>query len=149
MLKSKVMPACGNTDCAVSSGICGALTFGSGELDDNGYWKNPCVLCALAWKSWDDGTDDVVWPDPPPLLTFKQMIRVLEGPMGIIKKGTDPFVADERRKINTSYKKLRTTRENKATDKAILADIGQCMLKASSTWLAQQFDYRAIREASD
>jgi len=149
MPRAAVMPACKNEDCAVSSGICGALTFGYGDLDDHGYWQHPCVLCALAWKSWDDGTDDTVWPDPPPLLTFKQMIQVLEGPMGIIKKGTDPFVADERRKINVAYKKLRTTRECHASDKAILSDIRQCMLNASATWLEEQFEYRAIREASD
>ena len=30
---------CGNEDCCASTGICGRITFGSGELDDHGYWE--------------------------------------------------------------------------------------------------------------
>jgi len=29
-------------DCHVSSGVHDCLTFGTGELDDNGFWENPC-----------------------------------------------------------------------------------------------------------
>ena len=39
------MKACGNPNCSVSTGICGSQTFGSGELDDNGYWEHPCGAC--------------------------------------------------------------------------------------------------------
>lgn len=33
-------------DCSFSTGICGSLTAGSGELDYNGYWEHPCFECA-------------------------------------------------------------------------------------------------------
>jgi len=42
------MTACGNTDCGVSTGICGELTFGSGTLDPDGYWEIPCETCREA-----------------------------------------------------------------------------------------------------
>jgi hypothetical protein len=37
---------CGNPDCSVSTGVDGALTHGSGRLDDYGYWEHPCAVCA-------------------------------------------------------------------------------------------------------
>lgn len=43
-------PACGHMDCGVSSGIDGSLTFGSGMLDDYGYWEHPCSVCARAFE---------------------------------------------------------------------------------------------------
>lgn len=46
--------------CGVSSGICGRMTFGSGELDPNGYWEFPCKPCARAHKA--DHPDCEVWP---------------------------------------------------------------------------------------
>lgn len=39
------MSACGKK-CGASTGICGSITFGSGELDTNGYWEFPCFACA-------------------------------------------------------------------------------------------------------
>lgn len=51
---------CGNRACKVSTGICGSLTFGSGELDPNGYWEYPCEVCAEAHLSRHP--NDVVWP---------------------------------------------------------------------------------------
>ncbi|KKL84752.1 hypothetical protein LCGC14_1961570 [marine sediment metagenome] len=42
------MKACGHKDCKVSTGIHEGLTFGRGELDDNGYWEIPCDICARA-----------------------------------------------------------------------------------------------------
>jgi len=33
-------------DCHVSTGIHVCLTFGTGELDDNGFWEFPCYECA-------------------------------------------------------------------------------------------------------
>lgn len=41
---------CGNSDCSVSTGIHEGLTFGSGELDNNGYWEKPCKICAAGWE---------------------------------------------------------------------------------------------------
>ena len=38
--------SCGNYNCSTSSSVLDFLTFGSGELDDNGFWENPCPVCA-------------------------------------------------------------------------------------------------------
>ena len=40
---------CKNKDCSSSTGICGSITFGYGDLDDNGYWEFPCETCAKAF----------------------------------------------------------------------------------------------------
>lgn len=37
---------CRNKKCSVSTGIHEGLTFGSGELDNCGYWSRPCYACA-------------------------------------------------------------------------------------------------------
>jgi hypothetical protein len=34
--------------CHVSTGIHDFLTFGTGHLDDNGFWEHPCAECARA-----------------------------------------------------------------------------------------------------
>jgi hypothetical protein len=39
---------CGNPNCSCSTGIHGGLTFGSGQLDEHGYWTRPCRVCAAA-----------------------------------------------------------------------------------------------------
>jgi len=55
------MPACGNRDCKVSTGICGSITFGCGDLDEHGYWEYPCEVCARAYeKSYP--ADGPCWP---------------------------------------------------------------------------------------
>ena len=35
-----------NKQVQVSTGICGSLTFGHGDLDDCGYWSEPCSEAA-------------------------------------------------------------------------------------------------------
>lgn len=30
-------------NCRVSTGIDNSLTFGTGYLDDNGFWEHPCL----------------------------------------------------------------------------------------------------------
>jgi hypothetical protein len=52
--------ACGNPECGVSTGVVSGLTFGSGELNDNGYWEHPCFECARAYEA--DNPGEVVWP---------------------------------------------------------------------------------------
>ena len=42
---------CGNSECSISTGICGSLTFGSGRLDDYGYWAKPCYVCRDAFRA--------------------------------------------------------------------------------------------------
>lgn len=37
---------CGDPKCSVSTGIHDGLTFGSGNLDFNGFWEHPCNTCA-------------------------------------------------------------------------------------------------------
>lgn len=48
---------CGRIECSVSTGIhndessqLSGLTFGSGALDEFGYWSRPCALCARAFE---------------------------------------------------------------------------------------------------
>lgn len=40
------MKPCNNPECSVSTGIHEGLTFGHGGLDHNGFWSEPCKLCA-------------------------------------------------------------------------------------------------------
>ena len=53
--------ACENPKCSCSTGIHEGLTFGSGELDDWGYWEEPCDVCARAYeKNYPDAGK--CWP---------------------------------------------------------------------------------------
>lgn len=52
---------CANPKCATSTGIHDGLTFGSGELDDSGYWSEPCGKCARAHESTDKD-HEACWP---------------------------------------------------------------------------------------
>jgi len=145
MSSAKTFPACGNDGCTISSGICGALTFGHGELDDDGYWEHPCILCASAWLRWDDGEEDTeVWPKPPPIFTFQQMIQVLEVPMGKNPTGRleDTDVMGERVRLHHMYKSLRTTDNTNRSDGMVLTDISNCLEVARAMWLEEQFKLR-------
>jgi hypothetical protein len=42
---------CNNPNCGASTGIHGGMTFGSGRLDDHGYFEKPCRLCAEDFDS--------------------------------------------------------------------------------------------------
>jgi hypothetical protein len=46
--------------CMVSTGIDGSCTFGTGELDEYGYWEFPCRKCAKAYEERNPG--EVAWP---------------------------------------------------------------------------------------
>jgi hypothetical protein len=54
-------PACGNSDCSVSTGIHDGLTFGRGELDSNGFWEFPCSPCARQYEV-SHPNDGECWP---------------------------------------------------------------------------------------
>jgi hypothetical protein len=56
----KLLQACGNQNCCCSTGICERLTFGSGALDDYGYWEFPCWTCARDYEKENPGED--AWP---------------------------------------------------------------------------------------
>ena len=62
---------CGNSDCGVSTGIHGGLTFGSGDLDPNGFWEHPCEKCAR-WAEEHHPEDGRCWHFGPP--TRKEML---------------------------------------------------------------------------
>lgn len=36
---------CKDPHCSASTGICGAITYGTGELDEWGYWQFSCRVC--------------------------------------------------------------------------------------------------------
>ena len=40
------MRPCGNGECSVTTNVADILDFGSGDLSDNGFWENPCYVCA-------------------------------------------------------------------------------------------------------
>ncbi len=40
---------CGDPKCYASS-FDNVPTFGSGELDDYGFWERPCYVCARMWE---------------------------------------------------------------------------------------------------
>lgn len=52
---------CGNPECSVSSAVDESLTFGSGDLDDYGFWEKPCGTCARAHEAAYPG-DGPCWP---------------------------------------------------------------------------------------
>ena len=39
--------------CNASTGICGCITYGTGKLDDNGYWKVPCPHGKEVHTCWE------------------------------------------------------------------------------------------------
>ncbi len=41
----EVTQPCENPDCHSSTSIMDTPTFGTGELDNNGFWEYPCVVC--------------------------------------------------------------------------------------------------------
>lgn len=55
--------ACRRRDCIVSTGICGHVTFGTGKLDEYGYWEHGCELCARAYEKRNPGKK--TWPSSP------------------------------------------------------------------------------------
>ena len=46
----KRKPHCGDRKCKVSTGIHDGFTFGSGELNDLGFWEFPCAICIDHWN---------------------------------------------------------------------------------------------------
>lgn len=62
-MKKPCTKACGNPHCSISTGIHEGPTFGSGELDFNGFWEVPCALCARAWEKAHPESEPC-WPFP-------------------------------------------------------------------------------------
>ena len=59
----------GHDKCQISSGICEGTTFGTGKLDDYGYWEFPCAVCAREYEkqfpqfgsAWPYKPEDIKW----------------------------------------------------------------------------------------
>lgn len=47
--------------CGVSSTVYDAISFGTGELDDNGFWEHGCYECARAWEKQFPASGEC-WP---------------------------------------------------------------------------------------
>lgn len=61
VMEAKKNKPCGRFDCKVSTSIDDVtLTFGRGDLDFNGFWEIPCVICAEAFKK--HSPKQLVWP---------------------------------------------------------------------------------------
>lgn len=83
MDKKKRPYGCGQPECGTSTGICGKLTFGTGILDDYGYWSQPCDVCARAWEE-EHPEDGPCWPpdsgselsEKPEIMTFEKFREV-------------------------------------------------------------------------
>jgi hypothetical protein len=62
--RGKIMneKTCKNPNCKVSSGIDEILTFGSGVLDDLGFWSQPCSICAREAEKKDGVIEGSYWP---------------------------------------------------------------------------------------
>lgn len=48
-------------DCCISTGIHDCLTFGTGKLDESGFWEHPCEECARAHEAQFPEKGDC-WP---------------------------------------------------------------------------------------
>lgn len=69
------MKACGNPKCGTSTGIDGSLTFGSGELDEWGYWSKPCRPCAENFEARNPELAQEYGPVWPPAQPQKDVGR--------------------------------------------------------------------------
>ena len=57
----------GHSRCGASSTIMDTLSFGTGELDVNGFWEHPCVECARAYEQQFPEAGEC-WPHSPETL---------------------------------------------------------------------------------
>ena len=58
--------------CKTSSTIYESLSFGTGELDDYGFWEHGCYECARAWEE-QYPEDGECWPHTPKQIEQLQM----------------------------------------------------------------------------
>jgi hypothetical protein len=57
----------GHSKCRASSTIMDTLSFGTGELDEHGFWEKPCAGCARAHEQ-QFPEDGECWPHSPETL---------------------------------------------------------------------------------
>jgi hypothetical protein len=63
-LTDKKEKPCGNSECGISTGICGSITAGTGEVDFNGYWEFPCYVCPKQFEHLNE-VDEDSWMNEP------------------------------------------------------------------------------------
>lgn len=90
---------CSNAGCCASTGLhadddvsLSGMTFGSGRLDENGYWEFPCDPCARAFEvAFPEATP--CWPFPSQDLnqTRKDWLKSYEREESIWKKFDKDF----------------------------------------------------------
>ena|SRR3990167_4804348 len=68
---------CGHADCGVSHNIAEDLSFGSGHLDEYGFWENPCSTNAREWERRFP-QDKPCWP-----YTEEELSKMNLGPSNI------------------------------------------------------------------
>ncbi len=102
----KIPRACGDPECRVSSGIHEGLTFGSGSLDDLGFWEIPCPTCARAYEK--DHPGEKAWPfkeedlqDSNPITT-----KDVEGQMEGLATQIHREMGNTRNALSPSEKKI-------------------------------------------
>jgi len=66
-LKNINKPISHEHSCKISTGIHNGYTFGSGKLDDYGYWKFPCYECARKWEE--------KYPEDKPCWPFEEALK--------------------------------------------------------------------------
>lgn len=54
---------CGRRECKASTAITDDISFGTGRLDEYGFWEVGCPICARAWEREHPG--DKAWPYAP------------------------------------------------------------------------------------
>lgn len=70
---------CGVKVCTTSTGICGSITHGWHEPDQNGYFTIGCFICARHYERMDHSVGKH-WPFPKPLQQSPEdQYRVLQG----------------------------------------------------------------------
>jgi len=113
------MSECGKR-CFISTGICGAFTFGQGELDGNGYWEIPCHKCARHREKDNNVLIGTYWPHPNELLDkgdtrilltivrgglrfrIDEHLALTEEQAGDLVRAIEKAVQEARRQSNTS-----------------------------------------------
>lgn len=76
-----------NHKCLTSKSIFGHVTFGTGELDNNGFWEFPCFECAEKYKQ--ENPEEDVWPaakTPLDLLFQNFLISLFDDDSGVPAK---------------------------------------------------------------
>ncbi len=71
------MKPCGHERCTVS-GTTKQMMFGRGGLDETGYFREPCHVCARAYEKSEGLPRDTCWPPgiPPKEATVQKAIEL-------------------------------------------------------------------------